>query len=60
METVRLVPVMVADLNSDGHVDGTDLSILLAAWGHSGTPADLDGSGVVDGLDLSSMLAAWG
>lgn len=59
-ETVRLVPIMQADINRDGHVDGTDLSILLAAWGQSGTPADLDGSGVVDALDLSSMLAAWG
>ncbi len=59
-ESVRLVPIMVADLNADGHVDGTDLSILLAAWGQTGSTADIDGSGVVDGVDLSSLLAAWG
>ena len=59
-ETVRLVPIMVADLNADGRVDGTDLSILLAAWGQTGTTADIDGSGIVDGVDLSSLLAAWG
>lgn len=48
-----------ADLNGDGVVDGTDLGVLLAAWGTGGV-ADLDGSGSVDGVDLGAMLGAWG
>lgn len=51
-----------ADLNNDRHVDGTDLGMLLGAWGTSGaaTGADIDGDGIVDGLDLGELLAAWG
>lgn len=52
-----------ADLNGDGLVDGTDLGILLGAWGTCGDcgdcPADLDGNCQVDGGDLAAMLAAW-
>jgi hypothetical protein len=59
-ELVRLVPIFGPDLNLDGRVDGTDLSILLAAWGQPGSDADIDGSGSVDGSDLSALLAAWG
>ena len=47
-----------ADLNCDGTVDGTDLGILLGAWG---TPsADLDGDGTTDGNDLGILLGDWG
>ncbi len=46
------------DLDGDGHVAGSDLAILLAAWGADG-PADLDGSGAVDAADLAILLAAW-
>lgn len=53
-----------ADINGDGHVDGTDLTAVLAAWGTCPTgaacPADLDGSGTVNGLDLTALLADWG
>lgn len=48
----------LADLNGDGHVDGADLGLLLAAWGSSG-PGDVNGDGVVDGADLGQLLAAW-
>ena len=47
------------DLDGDGLVDGTDLGIVLAAFGTEG-PGDLDGSGLVDGKDLGLLLAAWG
>ena len=48
-----------ADLNADGHVDGADLTILLAGWGSSAGLADIDCSGIVDGADLTRMLADW-
>ena len=54
-----------ADLNADGLVDGTDLGILLDAWGpctggrEVPCPADLDQSGVVDGTDLGLLLGSW-
>jgi len=47
------------DISGDATVDGTDLSMLLAAWGASGHPADLDLSGQVDGADLAFLLANW-
>jgi len=40
-------------------VNGTDLSLLLAAWGSSG-PSDLNGDGVVSGTDLTILLGRWG
>jgi V8-like Glu-specific endopeptidase len=50
-----------ADLNGDSVVDGSDLLILLAAWGpNPGHPADLNDDDVVDGSDLLILLAAWG
>ena len=49
-----------ADLDGDGVVGGSDLSILLAAWGTKGGAADLDQDGWVGGSDLSILLASWG
>lgn len=49
---------LVGDLNSDGKVNGGDLSLLLAAWGGSG-PADLNGNGVVEGGDIAALLTNW-
>jgi hypothetical protein len=40
-------------------VNGSDLTILLAAWGSVSSPADLDGDGIVGGADLTILLAAW-
>ena len=48
-----------ADLDTDGHVGGSDLSFMLSSWG-SGGSADLDGDGVVTGTDLAQLLSSWG
>jgi hypothetical protein len=53
-----------ADINCDGVVDGSDLLILLSAWGEcpnpDNCPADLNNDGVVDGSDLLILLSSWG
>ena len=50
-----------ADLTGDGLVDGSDLGVLLGAWGAcQGCAADIDASGTVNGADLSVMLGSWG
>ena len=50
-----------SDLDGDGIVSGTDLGVLLGAWGpcEPGAAADLDMSGTVDGQDMALLLAAW-
>lgn len=48
-----------ADLDRDGFVGGTDLGILLGAWGLDHAVADIDASGTVDGSDLGVLLSAW-
>jgi hypothetical protein len=48
-----------ADINRNGSVNGTDLSLLLAAWGTFNIPADIDQNGIVSGTDLAALLAAW-
>lgn len=46
------------DLNGNGAVSATDLSILLGGWG---TPAaDIDGNGTTDAADLAILLGSWG
>ena len=52
-------PGCVGDIDADDAVDGSDLGLLLAAWGAAGD-GDLDGSGSTDGVDLGLLLAAWG
>jgi len=47
------------DLDGDGAIGGSDLSVLLAGWGLPG-PADLDGDGAVGGVDLAIVLSSWG
>ncbi len=50
-----------ADLDGNETVNGSDLGVLLSAWGPcSGCPADLDGDGAVSGSDLGVMLVGWG
>jgi hypothetical protein len=51
-----------SDLNGDGRVDVTDLSILLSHWQQTGTGVigDINNDGKVDILDLSLLLAKWG
>ena len=48
-----------ADLNNDGFVNASDISILLSNWGGSGI-GDIDNSGTVDAGDLATLLGAWG
>lgn len=52
-------PAQRADLDGDGAVNGSDLAILLSAWGGKGGSADLDGDGLVGGADLAVLLSAW-
>jgi len=47
------------DLDGDGSINGSDLALLLGAWGGAGS-ADLDLDGVVGGGDLAILLGAWG
>jgi V8-like Glu-specific endopeptidase len=57
-------PVTPGDLDGDGVVDGTDLAILLGAWGACADcddcDADLNGNCTVDGADLAILLGNWG
>lgn len=50
---------MVADLNGDGRVDGTDQGILFAAFGTNDPVADLNDDGIVDAADLGILLSNW-
>jgi hypothetical protein len=57
------VCVCIADINGDDVVNGTDLGLLLSAWGpctSGDCPADLIADGVVDGGDLGTLLGRWG
>lgn len=58
---VEGVPVCaVADIDCTGHVDGSDLAMVIGAWGTSLCEADLNEDGVVDGQDLAILLGLWG
>jgi hypothetical protein len=46
------------DLNGDGVVDPSDLTILLNSWG--GPAGDIDGDGVTGPADLVLLLNSWG
>ncbi|HET9721518.1 MAG TPA: dockerin type I domain-containing protein [Candidatus Saccharimonadales bacterium] len=48
------------DLNSDGHVNITDLSIMLSNWGTTNSTCDLNTNGSVDIFDLSILLSHFG
>ena len=50
---------MLADLNNDGRVDGTDQGILFGAFGTDDAIADLNGDGIVDSADLGILLSNW-
>lgn len=59
---VQLGPLMprLGDFNNDGAINGSDLSLLLSAWGLTHSPANLDGNGRVGGSDLAYLFSAWG
>jgi chitodextrinase len=51
------------DLNSDGKVNITDLSIMLSHWNSTGVPVsqgDVNADGKVNLTDLSILLSHWG
>jgi len=56
---VTVVGGCPADLDGDGSVGSADITILLNAWGGSGS-ADLDGNGTVGPQDIAILLSAWG
>ena len=58
-EPIDPLPSLPGDLNGDGLVDGSDLSMLLGRWSTDDPVADIDGSGQVDGSDLATLLANW-
>jgi hypothetical protein len=51
---------LIGDINGDGKVDITDLSIMLSDWGTNNAAADLNHDGTVNVFDLSLLLAHWG
>lgn len=53
-------PACPADFNGDGEVGGSDLAVVLSAWGLDGSVADLNGDNTVDGQDLAIILSTWG
>ena len=53
-------PECQGDLDADGQVGGSDLGLMLVAWGTDDPTADLDGDGLVSGGDLGLLLVAWG
>jgi len=48
------------DIDGDGDVGASDLSLLLGAWGTNFPPADFDGDLIVGSGDLAALLGAWG
>ena len=51
-----------ADLNADGNVSASDLSLLLSVWGATLTSGvgDVTHNGTVDAGDLAVLLSLWG
>ena len=51
------------DLDGDGSVGGSDLTVVLSGWGicepDAPCPGDINHDGVVDGVDLSIVLGGW-
>lgn len=55
---VAPVTPCAGDFNADGQRNGSDLAILLSAWGTAG--GDANGDGTTNGSDLSILLSGWG
>lgn len=53
--------VCVGDIDGDGQVGASDLSLLLGSWGpNPGSNADFNSDGAVGAPDLAILLGAWG
>lgn len=64
MFKVSIAAACIGDLTGGDAVDGSDIAVLLGAWGavppNAIVPADLNGDGEVNGADLSILLSNWG
>ena len=53
---------LIGDINSDGHVNATDRSVVVAAWTsaeHFSCPTDLNNDGATNATDRSIVVSAW-
>jgi hypothetical protein len=50
----------LADINSDGYVNVTDLLVVIDQWGSTDSPADINFDGIVDVSDLLIVVGNWG
>ena len=56
----RATECLAADFDCDGLVNGTDLAVMLGAWGTcDGCPSDLNHDGEVGPVDLGALLGEW-
>ena len=63
VEQIVVLGPLPGDVNGDGLIDGTDLTIILGNWGKTGQGllgGDLNGDGIVEGNDYSEVLSYWG
>lgn len=49
----------VADINSDGGIDGMDVNDFFVAWENGALNADVNVDGGIDGTDVSDFIDAW-
>jgi hypothetical protein len=54
------LPETTGDFDGSRCVDGSDLGLLLGAWGTDHPVYDLNGDGTIDGADLGLLLGNWG
>ena len=59
LNATRQQNCQAGDIDCDGHVNGADLAMLLAAWRTPNPLIDLDDDGAVGGADLAILLASW-
>ena len=58
--SVATLPIKIGDVNGDGSVNFTDLSMILTNWGTANAQCDLNHNGSVDIYDLSTVLTYYG
>ncbi|MEE2907018.1 MAG: hypothetical protein VX527_04215 [Planctomycetota bacterium] len=56
---IELLKICRGDIDGDNMVDGSDIGLLLVAWGTNDWCADLNDDGIVNGEDLGVMLAGF-
>jgi hypothetical protein len=60
-QSITVVSGERSDLDHDGYVDGSDLGVLLAAWGEIDPvdERDLNADGAIDVSDMTVLLSNW-